>query len=179
MARILAYHGERGFEMFLPEDFETVKSSRASSIFEETLNRLALIGDHKIIPASVRKMASHCGGVPPKQPLLPAFKDTPMVADPSNAVYAKIVRGLMLLEKRNMRKPWQIQRVEHIESFNDEHLGDLIEASLAAADMASAFESNTVRSWATLVGGAHGGGDEVTEWLVHAVHWEVGQRWPA
>ena len=179
MARILAYHGERGFEMLLPEDFETVKSSRASSIFEETLNRLALIGDHKIIPASARKMASHCGGVPPKHPLLPAFKDTPLVADPSNAVYAKIVRGLMLMEKQNMTKPLQIQRVEHIESFNDEHLGDLIEASLAAADMASAFERNTVRSWATLVGGAHGGGDEVTEWLVHVVHWEVGQRWPA
>ena len=157
----------------LPEDAETIKSPRASSIFEETLNRLALIGDHKIIPASTRKMASHCGGVPPKQPLLPAFKDTPMVADPSNAVYAKIVRGLMLMEKQNMTKPLQIQRVEHIKSFNDEHLGDLIEASLAAADMASAFESNTVRSWATLVGGAHGGGDEVTKWLVRAVHWQI------
>ena len=179
MARILAYHGERGFEMFLPEDFEAVKSSRASSIFEETLNRLALIGDHKIIPASTRKMASHCGGVPPKQPLLPAFKDTPMVADPSNAVYAKLVRGLMRMEKQNMTELLQIQRVEHIESFNDEHLGDLIEASLAAADMAGAFELNTVREWATLEGGAHGGGDEVTEWLVNAVHWEVGQRWPA
>ena len=102
-----------------------------------------------------------------------------MVADPSNAVYAKIVRGLMLMEKQNMTKPLQIQRVEHIESFNDEHLGDLIEASLAAADMAGASECNTVRSWATLVGGAHGGGDAVTEWLVHVVHWEVGQRWPA
>ena len=179
MARILACHGERGFEMLLPVDAETVKSPRASSVYEETLNRLALIGDHKIIRASTRKMASHCGGVPPKQPLLPAFKDTPMVADPSNAVYAKIVRGLMLMEKQNMTKPLQIQRVEHIESFNDEHLGDLIEASLAAADMAGAFELNTVREWATLEGGAHGGGDEVTEWLVHAVHWEVGQRWPA
>ena len=66
-----------------------------------------------------------------------------------------------------------MSRVQHITSFNDKHLADLIEASLAAADMASALERGAVPSWATLVGGAHGSGDEVTAWLVRAVYWQV------
>ena len=63
----------------------------------------------------------------------------------------------------------------HIKKFNDEHLGDLVEASLAAAGMATAAQSGTTRSWATLVAGAHEEGDGVTEWLVKVVHWEVRQ----
>ena len=42
-----------------------------------------------------RKGASHCGGVPPQLPQLPAFHDTPLVADPGNFVYGRIVHRLM------------------------------------------------------------------------------------
>ena len=60
----------------------------------------------------------------------------------------------------------------NIVRWNDEHLADLIEAALAAADAAAAVEAETFRSWVELQGGAHGQGDEVTQWLVKAVVWE-------
>ena len=107
------------------------------------------------------------------EPSLPAFKGSPFVADPSNAVYAKIVRRLLNEVHPTTATTLQVAQVEHIKTFNDEHLADLVEAGLAATDMADAFESNTTRSWTTLVGGAHGSGDAVTEWLVRAVYWEV------
>jgi hypothetical protein len=47
------------------------------------------------VPVASRKAASHCGGVPPQLPWLAAFPDTPMVADPGNRVYGKIVRRLL------------------------------------------------------------------------------------
>lgn len=174
LAQILADRHERGFEMM--RTFATiVERSRdcQPSIFEETLYRLALIGDSDIIPKTMRKSASHCGGVPPKEPVLPGFTESPLVADPSNAVYAKIVRRLFKLVQLSTATGQQAAQVEHIKAFNDEHLADLIEAALAAADMAAAFETSTPRSWATLIGGAHGSGDAVTEWLVSAVFWDI------
>jgi hypothetical protein len=177
VAKILWLAGERGFEMSgEAEDpwLSPTSSPNDSRIYEEVLNRLALIGDYTVVPTRMRKMASHCGGVPPVQGSLAAFTDTPMVADAGNALYASIVHRLLTLPRN--ATPLQLSRIEHIECFNDEHLADLVEANFAAADMANAIENGTTRSWATLVGGAHGHGDVVTAWLVRAVHWEV-SRW--
>ena len=55
----------------------------------------------------------------------------------------------------------KLLQIDNIRAFNDEHLADLIEATLAAANAAAAFEAKTVRSWAELQGGAHGQGDKV------------------
>jgi curved DNA-binding protein CbpA len=167
IARILAAHGERGFGRLATA---SPRSTIPSPIYEEVLNRLALIGDHWVIPAKMRKSASHCGGVSPVDGLA-AFKDTPAVADAGNAVYSCIVRRL--LQEPVSGTPEQQSRIQHIREFNDEHLADLIEANFAAADMANAFEHNTMRTWPTLCGGAHGEGDEVSVWLVRAVYWEL------
>ena len=67
---------------------------RQFSIFEEVIRRLSLIGDTDIVPKNVRKLASHCGGVPPT-PSLPPFPYTAWVADPGNSVYGTIVRRLL------------------------------------------------------------------------------------
>ena len=142
---MLACHGERGFELSLPTGAKASTRPLPSSVFEETLNRLALIGDHTVVPTSMRKKASHCGGIPPKYGVLPPFKDTPFVADPSNAVYAKVVRRLLGMHDTAAATALQRSRVQHIQCFNDEHLGDLVEAALAAADMARAFENKTIR----------------------------------
>ena len=85
---MLALRGERGFGS------TSAQCSQGLSIFEETLHRLALVGDSNAVSKSIRKVASHCGGAPPMPPLLLAFKESPMVADPGNAVYGRIVRRL-------------------------------------------------------------------------------------
>ncbi len=85
---MLALRGERGFGS------TSAQCSQGLSIFEETLHRLALVGDSNVVPKPIRKAASHCGGVPPMPPLLLAFKESPMVADPGNEVYGRIVRRL-------------------------------------------------------------------------------------
>jgi hypothetical protein len=173
LSRLLAAHGERGFAA-LASPSTHQRCYDDVSIYEETLWRLALIGDHNIVPVRTRKLASHCGGVPPRPPQLMAFKDTPNVADPGNAIYSRIVRKLFQNTSLSVTPPRQASQIDHIKQFNDEHLADLVEAALAAADMAAAFESGKQRSWSTLIGGSHGDGDNVSAWLVHVVHFELG-----
>ena len=85
LSRLLAAHGERGFETLAPPSTPQ-RSFEGVSVFEETLWRLGFVGDHESVPVRTRKWASHCGGVPPCPPQLMAFKDTPKVADPMNFV---------------------------------------------------------------------------------------------
>ena len=170
LAQFLADYGERGFGALTKDGMKRKDRPR---IHEEVLHRLAAIGDHTLVPTTRRKKASHCGGVPPDGKLLKAFKDTPFVADPGNRIYSSIVRKLLATVNKERCTSTQQLRMYNIVRWNDAHLGDLIEAALAAADAAAAFEAGTVRSWAELQGGAHGQGDEVTQWLVKAVVWET------
>ena len=170
MAQFLADYGERGFGALTKGG---MKRKERPSIHEEVLHRLAAIGDHTLVPKTCRKNASHCGGVPPDDKLLKAFKDTPFVADPGNKIYSSILRKLLATVNKEKCTSTQLSQMYNIVRWNDEHLADLIEAALAAADAAAAFEAKTVRSWAELQGGAHGQGDEVTQWLVKAVVWET------
>ena len=173
LSRLLAAHGERGFEALAPPSTPQ-RSFKGVSIFDESLWRLGFVGDHESVPVETRKWASHCGGVPPCPPLLMAFKDTPKVADPMNCIYSRIVRKLFQKADLSAASPCQAAQIHHIKKFNDEHLGDLVEASLAAADMAAAYECGTQRSWSALSGGSHASGDRVTEWLVRMVYFELG-----
>jgi hypothetical protein len=56
--------------------------------------------------------------------------------------------------------------------LNDEHLGDVVESALAAANAAADKHEDRWRTWAALRGGAHCKGDSVTEWICRAVAWE-------
>ena len=110
------------------------------------LDWLTPIGDDTAVPTSMRKKASCCGGIAPTCGVLPPFKNNIHVAaNPSNAVYAKVVRRLSKTHGTTTATALQRPRVQHIQCFNDEHLGDLVEAALAAADMARAFENKTIR----------------------------------
>ena len=172
MAQLLADYGERGFGALTKGDMKR-KERQQPSIHEEVLHRLAAISDHTLVSKTCRKRASHCGGVPPDDKLLKAFKDTPFVADAGNKIYSSIVRKLLATMKKERCASTQPPQMYNIGTWNDKHLADLIEAALVAADAAAAFEAKTARSWAALQGGAHGQGDEVTQWLVKAVVWEM------
>ncbi len=120
-------------------------------------------------------MASHCGGVHPSQRLgLCPFKDTPDVADAGNAVYAAVVATLLekVSSPQDLSKvsPWTL---DVLGALNVEHRGDIVEATLAAANAASDLEEGRERSWEGLRGGACGKADRVTAFLERAVRWEV------
>lgn len=120
--------------------------------------------------------ASHAGGVAPLPEYgLVGFRDTPDVADPNNAVYAKVCRRLLLPWVHRAAEvgipPWQEQRLW---SFNEEHLGDVAEAALAAANAAADREQGRVRTWRGLRGGAWARGDRVTAFLHAEIHGAFG-----
>ena len=151
-----------------------MQAPEIGDIFAQVLHRLALFGDTTIVPKKLRNLASHCGGVPPTAHLAP-FKDTPWVADPGNGVYGKIVRKLMRIQNAEAAAGVERAHVSNISPCNDESLGDLVEASLAAANAASCIQKAVPHTWPTLIGGAHAHGDLVTRWLVDTVHWNVMQ----
>ena len=69
--------------------------TKDEDIFAIILWRLCIVADTSIINKRLRKAASHCGGIPPSDQLLPAFSDTPMLTDPGNAVYRSVVNRLI------------------------------------------------------------------------------------
>ena len=119
----------------------------------------------------MRKLASHCGGVPPTAQLK-AFNDTPWVADPGNGLYASIVQRLLDHVNLEATSPEDIARIDLVRKLNVEHKADLIEAALAAANAAHCIETSQRFAWTTMVGGACGTDDDITRWLVKCVHWE-------
>ena len=169
-AFILAEQAEPGF-CFLRPEAQPRGSADAGCIFKKVLCRLGLIGDTAIVSKQIRKRASHCGGVPPNESLA-AFPETPWLADPGNEVYGRIVRRLFMSQVAQDASEEEGARIYHISNFNDEHLGDLVEAALAAANVAACIEKGSPHEWRTLCGGAHADGDTVTRFLVRAVHWE-------
>ena len=164
MARILSAEGEQGFAANPSGDV-------GATVFEKALYRLALIADTNVVGKRIRKQASHCGGVPPTK-LLQPFKDTPGVADPGNALYASVVQKLLDHVDLSSASALQLERIERVRWLNVEHKADLVEAALGAANAAYCLERGVPFAWSSMAGGAHGSGDEVTKWLVKAVHWE-------
>ena len=150
-----------------------IVSSGDSSKFSLLLWRLCVAADTNIVPAKVRKLASHCGGVPPSDKLK-GFADTPMVADPGNKVYAAVVERLIKNIEVNCptafaaMPPWGI----HILcKMGEEKLGDVCEAVLAAANAAADAEDQRPHNWETLRGGAAPARDIVVPLLVRLVAW--------
>ena len=96
---------------------------------------------------------------------MPAWPNTPGVADPGNALYANVVRRLLL--------PWGHRATEvctawawwNLCRLNEEHLADVAEAALAAANAAADRQEGVVRTWRGLRGGVWGRGDMATAYL--------------
>ena len=106
---------------------------------------------------------------------LHGWHETPDVADPTNAVYHKVCRRLLqpwLHRAADVGiQPWQLQRLW---SFNEEHLADVAEAALAAANAAADREQRLERTWRGLRGGAWGKADRVTAFLHAEIHGAFG-----
>ena len=122
----------------------------------------ALIADHSEIPPTVRKQASHCGGVKPRPPQVQAFPDTPDCADPGNESYEVLVHKLLVLCRQDVVRyadDETMARIVHLQQLNREHKGDVVEAALAVANFAYCAQEDVPMEWATLKGGAHAEGD--------------------
>ena len=165
---MLAAQGESGFSFLMPG---VNPNNAEGTIFEKALHRLALVGNTDLLSKDLRKAASHCGGVQPA-PNLASFKDTPYLADAGNACYAKVVRKLLGAQATREAMREEAQHIDKISKLNDNHMGDLIEASLAAANYAFCIERGEAHEWGSLCGGSYATGDYVTMWLVRAVNWE-------
>jgi hypothetical protein len=173
VARVLATHGESGFES-LSSFSEPHVSRTTAPLLVRVLRRLSLIADTEVVAKTTRKGASHCGGVPPIPGLLVGFSDTPKVADPGNAVYAAVIKRLL---EEFIFEPGGIVPAGgywHLCTFNASHLGDVLEAALAAANVAAEAEKGRSELiWPELSGGAHGAADVVTKFLVSTILAEV------
>ena len=159
VALALARNGEKGFQHL----DETVQRSNQSnlSVGCRALFRLALIADHSQIPATVRKQASHCGGVKPHD-WVKAFPDTPHCADPGNEAYEAHVDQLLRTCREEVLRHADdetTKRIVDLQHLNREHKGDVVEAALAAANYAYCTQEDLPMEWATLKGGAHAEGD--------------------
>jgi hypothetical protein len=161
LAEFLASKGEPGFEAFECFKSEPLHSvSRAGAL----LRRCCLVLQ---VPQALRKRASHCGGLAPDGTLGPVgFRDTPMVADPGNAVHGSVSRRLLCecpAPERSANCPWALGTLA---SLNDKDAGDVPKAILAAANSASDRELGRARTWEGLRGGA-------VPFLVAVARWEL------
>ena len=158
IAVILSDHGEAGFGgPGCPE-------MQALQVHLAAVRRMVIIAS---LPPRLRKDASHCGGVRPGAGLRP-FADTPLVADPTNRVYAAAARSLLdrglhgrILAETGVRA----DGLALLCRLNEEHLADVVEAALAAANAAADHEQGMPRTWAGLRGGVWGRGDVVSDYL--------------
>ena len=144
------------------------------SQFKRLLWRLCIMADSDKVPARLRKLASHCGGVPPTIRLT-AFPDTPRLADPGNKIYGRLVGRLRNFIKN--RAPIAFAEMPYfgchiLGLMADEKRGDVCEAVLAAANAEADAENLRPHTWPTLTGGAAPTGDDVVPLLVHLVHWD-------
>ena len=136
VALALARLGEQGFQHLHEADQRSNQSNW--SVGCRALFRLALIADHNKIPTTIRKQASHCGGVKPHD-WVKAFPDTPHCADPGNEAYEAHVDQLLRTCREEVLRHAEdetIQRIVDLQTLNREHKGDVVEAALAAANHA-------------------------------------------
>ena len=160
VALALARHGEKGFQHL--HEAEQRSNQSNWSVGCRALFRLALIADHNKIPATVRKQASHCGGVKPRPPQVQVCPDTPDCADPGSEAYEVYVNQLLCTCRREVlghADDETTKRIVDLQHLNREHKGDVVEAALAAANHAYCVQESKPMEWATLEGGAHAEGD--------------------
>ena len=125
--------------------------------------RLARCADHYIIPKTLRKESSQCGGIAPDiyLDLLP-LKGTPDCADPGNKTYGKVVSKLLHMCHKDIREASDDirQQILHLGELNKEHRGDCIECALAAAMYANAKENEkSFNNYSELQGGTYAKSD--------------------
>ena len=165
LAAVLGAHNEHGFEVYgaIPDQLKTFPEVA-------TLRRMCIIQDQ---PKRLRKLASHCGGIRPNAAHgVYAFKDTPGVADPGNAIYAAFFDQLLQWSNYAAAEGVERWKLDQLVYLNAESKGDLVEASLAAANAVATNEQEKEWSWATLTGGACGKADYVTPFIERAVCWQ-------
>ena len=93
--------------------------------------------------------------------ILKALPGTALCADAGNAVYGKVV-DVLLLKCKDLIKfaPISMQwRIQNLEAMNPETRGDAIEAALAAAMYAKAYQSGRKLIYGELEGGSCADGD--------------------
>lgn len=144
--------------------------------FAMLLWRLCITADTDIVPKKVRKLASHCGGVVPKTCYgLHGFTDTPMVADPTNQVYARVVARLTQRVHQDnpaayhALPPWGLNRLA---AMSVTTVGDVCEAVLAAANAAADAEDRRPHNWETLCGGRSPSWDITVPLFESLIIWE-------
>jgi hypothetical protein len=176
----LSVLGESGFEACNHTAISKPSGSQAACDVREgmyLMRRLCLICDARFVPASLRKNASHCGGVAPRPDIgLIAWRETPEMADATNAVYNQVVQKLLARMTKDDEKHFSRDGLDRLRQLNAEHCGDMLEAALAAASVAFDLEVGRDLCWSTLCGGAHGCADNVTPFLQELVYEEFIHR---
>ena len=175
-ARLAAYfaaHGQRGFEVF----HKAGASSKGilyetGKVEEECLARLCLVANS--VPKEFLKAASHCGGLPVVKGLTNAYQPGAKWADGGNALYGAFVAELLDLRPMPKLPTYCGRGFDSLMSYNDEKRGDVVEATLAAADCAKAAiehmedprqNPDWVRDYRDIEGGGCARGDIVTHWM--------------
>ena len=176
LAAYFAAMGQRGFEVFhkaggiskgVPH-----KPYKPKKVEEECLARLCLVA--AVVPKAYLKAASHCGGLPVVPGLTKAYQEGAKWADGGNALYAAFVGELLDLRPMPKLPQYCGRGFETLMSFNVVSRGDVVEATLAAADCAKAAMLHMhdprqypdwVRDYRDIEGGGCARGDVVTVWM--------------
>ena len=110
---------------------------------------------------------------------LHALPGAPACADVGNHQYSTLCRELLQIVQRVDLPEWAKKGYDTMEKLPAEAHGDVVEAALAAADSAKAAEQHVadpaghpawVREHRDVVGGGHGQGDIVTDWIQDRLH---------
>ena len=98
------------------------------------------------------------------------FAETPGCTDPGNEVYAEACSVILLATYDSQTAIAQRPAFESVVGAGPEKKGDYVEAMLAAANVAFAYEAGLRLTWHGLRGGAHGMSDDPTRLLVSTIH---------
>ena len=175
-ARLAAYfaaQGQRGFEVFHSAGARSKGVPyKPQKVEEECLARLCLVAN--AVPKAYLKAASHCGGLP----VVPGLTNAPAPgakwADGGNTLYGDFVGELLDLRPMPKLPTYCGQGFYALCGYNVEKRGDVVEATLAAADCARAAMLHMhdprqypdwVRDYRDIEGGGCARGDVVTEWM--------------
>jgi hypothetical protein len=173
LAAYFAHQGQRGFEVFHKVGARSKGIPyKPEKVEEECLARLCLVAQR--VPKAYLKAASHCGGLP----VVPGLTNAPTPgakwADGGNALYAAFVGELLDLRPMPKLPEYCGGGFNLLCSYNAEKRGDVVEATLAAADCAKAAMLHIhdprqypdwVRDYRDIEGGGYAHGDVVTKWM--------------
>ena len=132
------------------------------------------------VPKQWLSLAAQAGGIAPLPDHgLPAYPGWPACADPGNKAYSMLCRELLGIVPHQDLPAFCGDGLARLQQYNDQRLGDVVEAALAAADCANAAEQHVadpaghpawVRAYEDVVGGGRGHGDIVTAWIQDRLH---------